>query len=241
VNSDRVEGALKELGAEDRALVELSVVRGVSDDEIASLLGTDPDTVRSRRDAAIGDLAAAAGDSSEVGQATTVDHLRSSGRAAGSAATAEAAGPERSRRLTLALLGGLAIALAVALVLALSGGDEPEPSSSEGAAARLLPIAGGAPLGTVRVEGSGDSARLRLRVRGLPAPPKGGYVVWLYNSVSDARSLGGGLRGTFSLDSPLPRDWSRYQSVDISRERADGNRNHSGQSVVRAPLAPLAQ
>ena len=41
VDADRIEAALAGLGPESRALVELSVIRDVADEDIASLLGTD--------------------------------------------------------------------------------------------------------------------------------------------------------------------------------------------------------
>jgi hypothetical protein len=42
-----------------------------------------------------------------------------------------------------------------------------------------------------------------------------------------------------ALTAKLPADARKYRFVDISREPADGNPNHSGASVVRVPLAPL--
>ena len=69
VDPDRIEAALAGLGPESRALVELSVIREVADDDIASLLGTDEAAVRSRREDALAQLAAALGADSadEVG------------------------------------------------------------------------------------------------------------------------------------------------------------------------------
>ena len=40
-------------------------------------------------------------------------------------------------------------------------------------------------------------------------------------------------RGSFALRTRLPRDPARYRYIDISREPLDGNRNHSGASVLR--------
>ena len=64
----------------------------------------------------------------------------------------------------------------------------------------------------------------------------GGYVVWLYNSVSEAQELSGSRAGTFSVNPPLPPEADRYRFLEISREPADGNRNHSGASVLRAAI-----
>jgi hypothetical protein len=267
VQADQVDGALRQMSPEERALIELSLVRGVSNADIASLLGTEPRTVRERRDVALGELATAAGDGSDRGRAAAADHLRGRDRKADSgvateldsdatAAVDEAEGSEAAAaqqpqgrrwatRLGLALLGGLVIAALVALVLALVGkGDD--NGAGIGAApppkpARLEPLISGSATGTARVMTSGGTTRLRLSVRGLPAPPKGGYVIWLYNSVSDARALGGQLRGTFTTDTPLPAGYERFRFIDISREPADGNRNHSGQSVLRLSVSSLRQ
>jgi hypothetical protein len=80
--------------------------------------------------------------------------------------------------------------------------------------------------------------RLQLDVSGLPA---GAYQVWLYDSIIDARSIAKGNGPTLSLDLKLPANASHYKFVDISREPADGNPNHSGLSVLRVPLATLAR
>jgi len=265
VQADQVDGALRQMSPEERALIELSLVRDVSDADIASLLGTEPHTVRERRDVALGELATAAGDGSDRGRAAAADHLRGRERKADSgvateldsdaaAAVDEADGSEaatasqpqgrrRASRLGLALLGGLGVAALVALVLALvgKGGDTGAGVGAAPAAkpARLEPLITGSATGTAHVVTRGGTTRLRLSVRGLPAPPKGGYVIWLYNSVSDARSLGGRLRGSFKTDIALPGGYERFRFIDISREPADGNRNHSGQSVLRVSVSSL--
>lgn len=256
MQADRVEGALGQLGPEDRALIELSFVRGVSDADIASLLGAEPDAVRKRREDALGELAAAAGDGSDEGRASAVEHLRAHANSTEGPAEPrpDPAEPHpdpavpprrqerRGRRLLAALVGGLAIAALVALVLALTGkDDEPTGAGTDRSAepARLRPLIPGPATGTGRLTKRGDNTRLRLSVNGLPRPRKGGYEIWLYNSVSDARPLGGQPRGSFSTDTPLPAGYERYRFVDISRESDDGNRNHSGQSVLRLSVSAL--
>jgi hypothetical protein len=83
--------------------------------------------------------------------------------------------------------------------------------------------------------------RLQVDVSGLPNPHGGAYQVWLYDSVIDAVSLVQ-VRGTkLTLDLKLPRTASHYRYLDISLEPADGNPNHSGQSVLRVPLAKLSR
>ena len=46
-------------------------------------------------------------------------------------------------------------------------------------------------------------------------------------------------RGSFDVRTRLPLDPARYRWIDISREPLDGNRNHSGDSVLRVSVARL--
>ena len=92
--------------------------------------------------------------------------------------------------------------------------------------------------GAARLVGRGPGARLELRVKGLP-PLDGAYVVWLYNAASDAVGVARVARGSFELRARLPLDPARYRFIDISREPLDGNRNHSGASVLRVRTSRL--
>jgi hypothetical protein len=42
-----------------------------------------------------------------------------------------------------------------------------------------------------------------------------------------------------SVAARLPKGFQRHRFIDVSREPADGNANHSGASVLRVPLAAL--
>ena len=234
---DRIEAALVDLGAESRALVELSVIREVADDDIASLLGTDEGAVRSRREDALAQLA------NEVGAESADD----AGQLVRDIREPPPPPPVKRKRLLLlpVLLGGLLVAVVVALVLALAAdpdddGDNPAPVPSgersvqvPGERAKLAPLAGGSGEGNAEVE----DGTLELSVSGLPDPGGAGYQVWLYNSLSDARPLNG-LRNEkeFELKTKLPEGADRYEFLDVSLEPADQNGNHSGQSVLRAPV-----
>jgi hypothetical protein len=260
-----VEIALQELDAEDRALLELSVVREVSDEDIAELLGVDAGRVEERREDALNRLAELIGETGHGGiewitdtmrglpatrwhREEDPDHAGPIGLPGDLAAPEPPAEPEPEARhwssVRPAFLGALVIAALVALIVSLASNNDSQdtsPASSPPAAKApegtpLRPVAGSSATGSLDIAGQGTDAKLQLRVKGLPPPPRGGYVVWLYNSITDAHDLGGSLRGTFSLSAPLPPDYRRYRFVDISREPADGNRNHSGQSVLRAPL-----
>ena len=88
--------------------------------------------------------------------------------------------------------------------------------------------------GTIRLIGGGQD-RLSVSLRGLP--PRGAfYEVWLYRSVTDAVSLGRAGRSSRRLQVSLPARAADYPFIDVSLERPDGNRSHSGQSVLRARL-----
>jgi hypothetical protein len=53
--------ALRALDPVSRAVLDLSVRRGIPDDDIARIVGTDPGRLAARRDQALAELAAAAG------------------------------------------------------------------------------------------------------------------------------------------------------------------------------------
>jgi hypothetical protein len=176
--------------------------------------------------------------------------------------TRERPDPAKERKSRLPLLLALLAVAAVVLVIALAsgGGDEntasntpapgagepsgPKPSEQkpapkpapDSAKLPLSPVAGttGA-TGTANLVDGGK--RLRLDVTGL-AP--GTYEVWLYDSVIDARSIGKATGSKLSLDVALPANASHFRYIDISREPADGNPNHSGESVLRVPLVKLS-
>ena len=260
MRTDSLDDQVRELDAPSRALLELSLLRGVADEELAGLLGVGEERVRERRDAVFHELGA----ESEDERASVAAALR--GEAPGlEGATAEgepplgplpAEEPRSGRRLRTALIGGLAIAVVVAVALALADDDggpvrpapapraEPSPPDSAEAAGRppgaeLSPLGRGPWRGSAQLVGRPGERRLRLVVRGLPDLSSGGYVVWLYDSLSEVQPVTGVRRGSFAVEEPLPRSAERYRFLDISREPADGNPNHSGESVLRVPLARI--
>lgn len=295
MKADRKAASVAELDPESRALLELSMLRGLSDGDLAGMLGSEPRSVRERREGVLRSL----GVTTEHDRADLAAQLRGearpverAGAAGGVLAGAEAPvaeapeaepppgapeagsppggeeavvddppGDEPSpargpRRLLWALVGGLMVAAVVALALALGSNEDPEavpapaqpePPPAEPGAERPAgpPPVAFAPLGegpgraTGQILVGAGEPRLRLAVRGLPTVRDGGYVIWLYNSISEARELTGSRKGTFSVTAPLPGEADRYRSIDISREPADGNRNHSGASVLRVPIEKI--
>ena len=65
------------------------------------------------------------------------------------------------------------------------------------------------------------------------------YEVWLYNDKGDARSLGAQVtdqQGTFQGAGPLPENFERFRFIDVSREKVDQERGHSGTSILRGRI-----
>jgi hypothetical protein len=286
---DSFTAALSRLDPASRALLDLSLRRGMRPEEIGELLGTDPESVIVARESALEQLA----DELGMEDVSELDDVRArlaelpaeawTGQAAvNGASTArpklavvegapkeekEKSGPQEEERksrlpLLLALLAAAAVVLVI--VLATSGGDDntassstpntpapkpnaakpqpkpaaPKPPASPKVALTPIGRAAGAK-GTATLTQGGK--RMRLDVSGLPDPRSGAYQVWLYDSVIDTASLTK-VRGTkLALDLKLPRNASHFRFVDISLEPADGNPNHSGESVLRAPLAALSR
>lgn len=104
----------------------------------------------------------------------------------------------------------------------------------------LTPLGGrsGSASGTARIARSGTSARLELSLRGLPRR-RGSLQVWLYSSQIDARPLARVRSGASTVGVALPSGFERFRFVDVSAEPADGNDNHSGESLLRAPIDAL--
>jgi hypothetical protein len=75
-----------------------------------------------------------------------------------------------------------------------------------------------------------------------PNQQRQAYEVWLYNSPTDAKSLGAQVtnaQGTYQGAGPLPTDYARYKFIDVSREPIDQNRSHSKQSILRGRMPKL--
>ncbi|MEA2423206.1 MAG: hypothetical protein QOF55_2305 [Thermoleophilaceae bacterium] len=277
--------SLARLDPANRALLDLSLRRGLRPEEISDLLGTDPESVIVAREAALEQLAAELG----MADVAEIDQVRSylselpaeawtgapppklsvvkEEPPAVKPAEARVEGNRSERKSRLPLLLALLAIAAVVLVIALAssgGGDNaaapaPKPQANKPAPAhapasapapkpqkppagpkvKLAALGAAGATGTTALIDGGK--RLRLDVRGLPNPRSGAYQVWLYDSVIAARSLTR-VRGTkLALDLKLPAQASHYRYLDISLEPADGNPNHSGQSVLRVPLAKLSR
>jgi Anti-sigma-K factor rskA len=260
---EQIDSALGRLEPGDRALLELSLGRHVPDDEIAGLLHVERDDVERRRSNALDRLA------HDVDAASTnelADLLQDTWSNGGNGAPATAVpvepgaepllpdlepegGPLQAGRRGFLVVGILVLAMIVAVVVAvirLGGKDEaathpaapvrPAPAPSASPRVPLRPVVAAAQgiRGTAQLRGGS----VRMSVRGLPAA-RGDYTVWLYDSVENALPLGNLRDG--KLTAKLPRDYARFRSLDVSIEPRDGNANHSGASVLRAPVSALTR
>src|SRR3954464_4265814 len=182
--AERIEDALERLSAEDRALLELSLRRGVSDDEIAALLQVHREHVEHRRELALeqisgeldshsrAEVAALIGQSRRVNGEAPADVPPTPSptrrrRAADFPPSSEAR--RRVRRRTGLLALAVVAAAAAVLVIWLSSGTDKEPTlgpaapspasappaaPSGGTRVPLAPVGGGSGTGTLQLRGS---------------------------------------------------------------------------------------
>lgn len=142
------------------------------------------------------------------------------------------------RPLSAAALASVFLLLGVAGGVVLSGDGSPTAQPAEELQLAALPGAEGA---TAVAAMGGDLDGMELRVSGLP-PSKPGeyYELWALNTPEDLAPIGTfrvGEDGTADVKFALGIDPSRYQALDVSIEREDGDPGHSGDSVLRAPVA----
>jgi hypothetical protein len=145
--------------------------------------------------------------------------------------------------------GGALLALAVLAVVVLVWPvglltKDDKSSSGTGAASPAASQPGSNKPAGIAIVASRDGKRqVIVQAASLPAnKPRQAYEVWLYNSPQDARSLGAQVtdqRGTFQGAGPLPTDYQRFQFIDVSLEKIDQNRSHSGNSVLRGKIGTL--
>jgi hypothetical protein len=165
---------------------------------------------------------------------------------------------EAIRRRRIAGLGALlAVVLLVVLVwpvglLTGSGDDDSKASKPKGnqAQARILGQLVLRPVGNTKSKNAGVAViaerggkrQLIVQAQLTPTKARQAYEVWLYNSRTDAKSMGAQVtdqNGTFQGAGQLPTDFTKYRYIDVSLERVDQNRAHSATSVLRGRLDQL--
>jgi hypothetical protein len=153
------------------------------------------------------------------------------------------------RRRLIAAGAGLVVLLLIVLVWPvglLTGGGDDDNGGNDKASSGTQPAAQSSKAAGIAVVAlQGGKYRLVLQATNLPALKKDqAYEVWLYNSTTDAKSVGaqvldqnGGFQGQ---SAPLSRaELAKYGSVDVSLEPVDNNRSHSGKSVLRGKLSAV--
>lgn len=147
------------------------------------------------------------------------------------------AGRRRWTRSVTALVAAVAVGVVGTLVAVRpwqNGTTTPTVTSS----ARLRPVTGGpgGASGRVVVVQGGSGPELDVTAAGLPLQ-QGYYEVWVFDGEQSMVSVGvlGG-NSAASLPLPLTLDLRRYNVVDISQERYDGDQTHSQVSVLRGTL-----
>jgi hypothetical protein len=191
----------------------------------------------------------------ERGRAARRPAMERSERPAGGGLAA-ASDPVMRRRL-LAGLAGLALVLLVVLVWpvgVLTGGDDDEssanteePAGQNASQGTGQPAADGQPAGIAIVVDQNGKRQLLVQAASLPASGQNeGYYVWLYNSQSESKSLGGQVtdqQGNYQAIGDLPADFEEYRFIDVTRQRIgnDPNIKHSGESVLRGRMPELRQ
>jgi anti-sigma-K factor RskA/sigma-70-like protein len=159
------------------------------------------------------------------------------------------------RRRQIGAGAGALILIAVAVLVwpigVLSGNNDNGSSSTASQSSTkprvvgqtvLRPVEGGQGAGIAVVAERRGQRQIVVQARLPPNQRRQAYEVWLWNSDSDAKSLGAQVtdrQGNYQGAGPLPSDFSRFKYIDISREPIDQNPRHSGQSVLRGSLAPL--
>ena len=167
--------------------------------------------------------------------------------------------PTADRRWLMAGAAALILILLAVVIWpvgALTGGDDDKSTASSGSGTENT--AGqsttgqsttgqqtGQPAGIAIVVQQNGKKQLLVRAAQLtPSGQSQGYYVWLYNSPTDAKSLGGQVtdeKGNYQAIGPLPSDYRNYKFIDISRQRVTGSADvkHSGESVLRGKMPAL--
>jgi hypothetical protein len=154
------------------------------------------------------------------------------------------------------IAGAAAVALVILIAIlvwpvgVLTGGDDDDKGGNAKAnrqpAPRVIgqlelkPVEGAKGVGVAAIAQRGKRRQLIVQARVAPNRNREAYEVWLYNSDTDARSLGAQVtdrQGTYQGAGPLPADFARFKFIDFSREAVDENRRHGGRSVLRGRIA----
>jgi hypothetical protein len=173
---------------------------------------------------------------------------REEGSAAPSRLTLSPAAREAVKRRRMLAGGGALVVLLLVVILLwpiglLTGNDsEGDKSSSDNASKTSQRT--GRTAGIAVIAQRRNQRQVIVQATLPPSQQRQAYEVWLYNSPTDAKSLGAQVtnaQGTYQGAGPLPSDYARFKYIDVSREPIDQNRGHSKVSVLRGKIPKLKQ
>ena len=236
-----------QLSPEQRAIVELVLRQGKTYGELADMLNLPEPRVRAlARDALVELAPVSVRGVEEDWRGQLADYVL--GQQAGPEATATKGHLRRSeaaRSWARSLLDSLEQFYANGSVPAIPEGERrpKRPASAE----RTRPALAATTDPVMRrrlLAGAGGLLLLVQAARLAPSGQNEGYYVWLYNSPTDAKSLGGQVtdqRGNYQALGSFPADYKQYKYIDISRQQVGNGSNvqHSGESVLRGPMPKL--
>lgn len=245
------------LSEDQRALLRL-LLDGEDYGSIGNLLGEEPTVIRDRAHAA---LAAVGADERALAGAVR-DRIAELDGTTPDRVAEEPAGARRRRPALLVPLA-VGVAAVVAIVLVVSGVFEsdseegppaPAPDQEDVVVIALKPVGGASAKGSARIIRIEDIPALDIDVVGLePSAPDESYIVWLYNSRTEAFPLvflGVGANGRLEGRAPVPAAatslLASFDGLDVSlankqeaaaaidqAAKGSGIPRHVGRSVVR--------
>jgi hypothetical protein len=224
-----------------------------SDENLPELPEPDGDRARARRGPREA-VPAAEATATKTGEAATREPLSGSARDA------------VQRRRYIIGGGVFAVIIVILVIVALSSGGDSDngnkkasSSTPDTTAASTTPSqANGTLLGSLALKpvdpknksyvgiaqfvGNGKEIDIGVQAKLPKTDSKHAYEVWLYNSPTEAVSLGArqsNADGTFSGANKLPSGYEKYKYIDISLEPINADKKHSGNSVLRGALADI--
>jgi hypothetical protein len=164
------------------------------------------------------------------------------------------------------LLGAILVAVVVIGIILITGGNDDKKDSKAAAAAKtrprivgellLKPVGGAADTnqGIGIIATRAGKPELVVQAKLTPTKQREAYGVWLYNSRTQAVSLGAQVtdeNGNYQGRGAIPADYRKYRYIDVSLQpipdpacARDPNclrnaQQHSGRSILRGALADL--
>lgn len=97
-------------------------------------------------------------------------------------------------------------------------------------------------IGIAAIAKTGNKTQMAIQAKLPKVGAKEAYEVWLYNDDKDAVSIGAqkpDAEGNYQGAGEIPADYAKYKFIDVSLEKIDQDRKHSGNSILRGEIANL--